>query len=59
MPEAVDPIVLPYPDRGVGGGQFVLSPSERTAILSLYSGQSEQGYEVFESVPRCDTRVIA
>jgi len=38
---------IPYPRLGVAGGSFILSPSERFAVLSMFSGQSEEGYELF------------
>ena len=41
-------IELPYPGGGLGGGTFVVSPTGRYAILSIFSGQSEQGYELFK-----------
>jgi hypothetical protein len=38
---------LPYPDRGLAGGRIILSPSEHFAVVSMFSGQSEEGYELF------------
>jgi hypothetical protein len=38
---------LPYPQLGLAGGRIILSPSERFAVLSMFSGQSEEGYELF------------
>jgi hypothetical protein len=38
---------LPYPRLGLAGGRIILSPSERFAVLSMFSGQSEEGYELF------------
>jgi hypothetical protein len=48
---------IPYPSHGVAGGRFIVSPSERLAVLSLFSGQSEEGYDLFqlgETVSRID-----
>jgi hypothetical protein len=42
---------LPAPDAGVGGHEFILSPNERFAALFMYSGQSEEGYELFAVEP--------
>src|SRR5262245_33007743 len=42
-----DSVLLPYPDAGLGGGRIIVSPSERLAVLSIYSGQSEEAYELF------------
>lgn len=44
-------IILPYPHAGLGGQVLVVSPDERYAVLFVYSGQSEQGYELFELAP--------
>jgi hypothetical protein len=38
---------LPFPRRGLGGGRIILSPSQRFAVVSMFSGQSEEGYELF------------
>jgi len=43
----VSQVELPYPSAGIGGGRLLKSPSEGHVVLSLYSGQSEEGYEVF------------
>lgn len=43
-------IELPYPSAGVGGARVVASPSERLALISLYSGQSEEAYELLDIV---------
>ncbi len=40
-------VLLPYPRAGLGGGRIIVSPSEQMAVLSIYSGQSEEGYELF------------
>jgi hypothetical protein len=42
---------LPFPRRGLGGGELIVSPSGRFCALGLYSGQSEEGYELFEVGP--------
>ncbi|MGE5184410.1 MAG: hypothetical protein ACM31C_20210 [Acidobacteriota bacterium] len=39
---------LPYPRHGYGGHALVVSPDERYLALHLYSGQSEEGWELFE-----------
>lgn len=44
-------LVLPYPHAGLGGQELVVSPDERYAVLFVYSGQSEQGYELLELSP--------
>jgi hypothetical protein len=36
------------PNAGLGGGCVILSPSEQLALVSLSSGQSEEGYELFD-----------
>ena len=41
-------VLLPYPSAGLSGGRIILSPSERFAVLSTYSGQSEEAFELFE-----------
>ena len=38
---------IPYPSHGLAGGHFIVSPSQRFAVLSMFSGQSEEGYELF------------
>lgn len=50
-PRGTARVALPYPREGVGGGRWYASPSERLAVLSLYSGQSAEGYEVFAISP--------
>jgi hypothetical protein len=49
----IDEVLLPFPNAGLGGGHIVLSSSERFALLSTFSGQSEEGYELF----RLDDRI--
>lgn len=44
-------IVLPYPHAGYGGHELVVSPDESHVALYLYSGQSEQGWELFSLSP--------
>jgi hypothetical protein len=41
----------PYPSAGVGGLELVVSPDERIAALFVYSGQSQQGWELFALDP--------
>ena len=45
--ELLGEVTLPYPKAGLAGGHFVLSPSQHLAVLSIFSGQSEEGYELF------------
>jgi hypothetical protein len=42
---------FPCPRQGLGGHELVISPGERYLAVFLYSGQSEQGYELFELRP--------
>jgi hypothetical protein len=42
---------LPSPLEGLGGLELVVSPDERLAALLVYSGQSEQGWELFAIEP--------
>jgi hypothetical protein len=42
---------LPSPREGIGGLELVVSPDERLAVLLVYSGQSEQGWELFAIEP--------
>src|SRR5262245_41871257 len=48
---ATGEIVLPYPQFGHGGHELVVSPNEDYLALYLFSGQSEQGWELFSLVP--------
>ncbi len=43
----VDQVDISYPMEGLGGGEFIPFPSEKLILLSIYSGQSEEGYELF------------
>ena len=43
----VDEVVLPYPSEGLAGASLLASPSGRLTLLSIFSGQSEEGYELF------------
>lgn len=45
-------VSLPYPSRGCGGHELVVSASGRYLALFLYSGQGELGWELFELRPR-------
>jgi hypothetical protein len=45
-------IELPYLPGGYGGHELVVSPDERYLALYLYSGQSQQGWELFELAPQ-------
>lgn len=42
---------LPSPQAGFGGSEIVVSPDQHWAALFVYSGQSEQGWELFELAP--------
>ena len=39
-------VLLPYPGAGVGGGRFILSQTETFAVLAMFSGQSEERYDL-------------
>lgn len=43
----LEQIDFPCPTAGIGGGRIIASPSERLILISLFSGQSEEGYELF------------
>lgn len=43
----VERVALPYPVTGLGGMELIVSPDERYAALFVYSGQAEQGWELF------------
>ena len=45
-----DTFQFPYPSGGYGGGSLLLSPSEKYVIFSYFSGQSEEGFALFEIV---------
>lgn len=45
-------VELPYPRNGFGGSELVVSPDQHWAALFVYSGQSEQGWELFELAPK-------
>lgn len=45
-------IEQPIMRAGIGGVELVVSPDERYAALFVYSGQSEQGYDLFELAPK-------
>lgn len=48
---ATGEVVLPYPRLGYGGHELIVSPEEDHLALYLFSGQSEQGWELFSLVP--------
>src|ERR1044071_1721987 len=48
---ATSEIALPFPDLGYGGHELVVSPDENYLALYLFSGQSEQGWELFSLIP--------
>jgi len=39
---------VPFPRLGLAGGRLIVSPRERLVLLALFSGQSEEGYELFQ-----------
>lgn len=39
---------LPYPGGGLGGGFLLVSPTERFVVVAMFSGQSEDGFELFD-----------
>lgn len=49
--EVVEEARLPVPACGFGGAELVVSADERWVALFLYSGQSEQGWELFGLEP--------
>lgn len=48
---ATQRVLLPYPGAGLGGGAMIVSPDETHAALYVFSGQSQQGYELFALEP--------
>ncbi len=54
---AVSRVVLPMPRKGYGGHELVVAPDEQHAALYLFSGQSEQGWELFALTPTLQHRV--
>ena len=44
----LDQASVPYPSAGIGGGRLLVSPSERFVVLSMFSGQSEERYDLFK-----------
>lgn len=49
---ATQRVELPVPSAGYGGGELVVSPDQRLAALLVFSGQGEQGYELFALTPQ-------
>ena len=45
-----DIVQFPYHSGGYGGGSLLLSSSERYVIFSYFSGESEEGFALFEIV---------
>jgi hypothetical protein len=45
--KVISEVDLPYPRPGLAGGRIILSPSEHLAVVSMFSGQSEESYELF------------
>ena len=41
-------VSVPNVEGNLGGAEVVVSPSGRVAVLSCFSGQSEQAYEAFD-----------
>lgn len=46
--EIKDTVPLPNLSGNYGGGSLLLSPSEKYVIFSYFSGQSEEGFALFE-----------
>ncbi|MEM9070018.1 MAG: hypothetical protein AAGE52_16035 [Myxococcota bacterium] len=44
----VHEFAVPHLQGNLGGGKIIVSPSARVAVLSCYSGQSEQAYDTFD-----------
>ena len=44
-------VTMRVPNAGYGGSELVVSPDQRWAALFVYSGQSDQGYELFALEP--------
>lgn len=42
---------ISYPSCGYGGGSLLLSMSEQILLFSYYSGESEEGYMLFQIYP--------
>ncbi len=49
--DATREIALPCPRAGYGGHELVVSPDESSLALFLFSGQNEQGWELFSLRP--------
>lgn len=49
---SISRLVMPYPNEGVGGEEFIVSDDGCYLALFLNSGQSEVGYELFELEPQ-------
>ncbi len=45
-----DTFQFPCPSGGYGGGSLLQSPSEKYVIFSYFSGESEEGFTLFEVV---------
>jgi len=45
-------IAVPEPSGGCGGHEVVVSPGRRFAAVFLHTGESEEGYELFELRPK-------
>ena len=51
--EVICSIPFSCPSGGYGGGTLLLSPSEQYLIFSFFSGQSEEGFDLFQIEDRC------
>ncbi len=49
--DGINTVVLPHPESGYAGREFVMSADETHLIVWVYSGQNEVGYELFELNP--------
>ncbi len=44
---------MPYPMEGYGGGILIVSPAEKYLVFSYFSGQSEEGFVLFDIADMC------
>jgi len=47
-------LTFPARSAGLGGGRLVIAPSEKLIVVSIYSGQSEEGFEVVTCAPELE-----
>jgi hypothetical protein len=50
--DVVRALIFEPRSAGLGGGRLILSPSEKVVVVSIYSGQSEEGFELVAVEPR-------